>query len=99
MAMHLPKDVERSIQAAVRSGRFASVDDAMVAAWRAFQRSTLQTEQVAAQSITPDELNRRLLADGLISRLPDPEQDVDDDDVPLTIAGEPLSETIIRERR
>jgi len=32
MTIHLPPDVERSIQAAVHSGHFASVDDAMTEA-------------------------------------------------------------------
>jgi Arc/MetJ-type ribon-helix-helix transcriptional regulator len=32
MTIHLPKDVETSILAAVQSGRFASVDDAMAEA-------------------------------------------------------------------
>jgi Arc/MetJ-type ribon-helix-helix transcriptional regulator len=32
MTIHLPNDVERSIEAAVQSGRFASVDEAMTKA-------------------------------------------------------------------
>lgn len=51
---------------------------------------------------TVDELNLRLLASGVITRLPDPAQDIDDDDPedePIEIEGEPLSETILRERR
>jgi hypothetical protein len=43
-----------------------------------------------------------MLASGLITSLPDPFQDLDDDDPedqPVSIKGEPLSETIIRERR
>jgi Arc/MetJ-type ribon-helix-helix transcriptional regulator len=36
MTIHLPKDVENSIEAAVHSGHFASADDAVAAAWRAF---------------------------------------------------------------
>ena len=46
------------------------------------------------------ELNQRLMAAGLITSLPDPTLDLDDgpDDQPVTIKGEPLSETIIRER-
>jgi hypothetical protein len=49
-----------------------------------------------------DEFNRRLMAAGLITRLPDPTLDINDDDPedqPIAIEGEPLSETIIRERR
>ncbi len=52
--------------------------------------------------LTRDEFNQRLMADGLITRLPDPSLDIDDDDPddqPVIIKGEPLSETIIRERR
>jgi hypothetical protein len=41
-----------------------------------------------------------MLASGLISQLPDTDSDFDDPaDEPITIKGEPLSETIIRERR
>ncbi|MHB1558323.1 MAG: hypothetical protein ACYC61_12755 [Isosphaeraceae bacterium] len=37
---------------------------------------------------------------GLMTKLPDTAADFDDpDDQPITIKGEPLSETIIRERR
>jgi len=52
--------------------------------------------------LTRAEFNQRLMAAGLITRLPDPSLDIDDDDPddqPVTIKGEPLSETIIRERR
>ena len=38
MTIHLPNDVERDILAEVHSGHFASVDDALVEAWRSFQR-------------------------------------------------------------
>jgi hypothetical protein len=47
-------------------------------------------------------LNQRLLAAGRIASLPDPALDIDDDDPddqPVIIKGEPLSETILRERR
>ncbi len=52
--------------------------------------------------LTIEQLHQRMLADGRITQLPDPAQDIDDDDPddqPITIEGEPLSETIIRERR
>ena len=47
------------------------------------------------------EFNQQLMAAGLITRLPDASLDIDDDDPddqPVPIKGEPLSETIIRER-
>jgi hypothetical protein len=52
--------------------------------------------------MTEAEFDQHLLKIGLISSLPDPALDIDDDDPddqPVTIQGEPLSETIIRERR
>jgi Arc/MetJ-type ribon-helix-helix transcriptional regulator len=39
MTIHLPKDVESSINAEVMSGHFASADDAIAAAWRAYLES------------------------------------------------------------
>jgi hypothetical protein len=50
--------------------------------------------------LTVAEFHQKLLAEGRISHLPDTAADYDDpDDQPITIEGEPLSETIIRERR
>ena len=44
--------------------------------------------------------HRHLIEIGLMSQLPDLEADFDDsDDQPIDIQGEPLSETVIRERR
>ncbi len=50
---------------------------------------------------TEAEFNQHLLSIGLITLVPDPALDIDDDpdDAPVTIKGEQLSETIIRERR
>jgi Arc/MetJ-type ribon-helix-helix transcriptional regulator len=36
--VHLPNDVERDILDEVNRGQFASVDDAIVEAWRSYQR-------------------------------------------------------------
>ena len=98
MTIHLPKDVESSIKAAVQGGLFASADDAMAEAWRAFLRQ--QQAGASRKPVTLDDLHRQMLAEGLLSQLPDPKQDIDDDqdDEPVEIEGEPLSETIIRER-
>jgi hypothetical protein len=52
--------------------------------------------------LTIEELHQEMLASGLITQLPNPAEDIDDDDPddqPIVIEGEPLSETIIRERR
>jgi Arc/MetJ-type ribon-helix-helix transcriptional regulator len=48
MTIHLPQDVERSIQAAVYSGRFASVDDAMTQAARLLLREIGQEQATPA---------------------------------------------------
>ncbi len=56
----------------------------------------------AKKALTLDEIHRQMLASGLLTSLPDPALDIDDndaDDQPVPIKGEPLSETILRERR
>jgi len=60
-----------------------------------------KTSQVKQQPLTAEELNQRLLGSGLVTQLPNPAEDIDDkaDNFPIVIQGEPLSETIIRERR
>ena len=52
--------------------------------------------------LSMDDPRRAMMENGLILSLPDPALDIDDDDpddAPVVIKGEPLSETIIRERR
>jgi hypothetical protein len=70
------------------------------------QPSAKRTMQVNAarpkKRMTEAEFQQHLLKIGLLTSLPDPSLDLDDDDpddAPVTIEGEPLSETIIRERR
>jgi Arc/MetJ-type ribon-helix-helix transcriptional regulator len=112
MTIHLPKDVERSIEAAVHNGHFASVDDAVAAAWRVFEQAKLgkgsESKKVRRAQPTPPEKKpiaeaeflQHLMNIGLMTQLPDTAADFDDpNDQPITIEGEPLSETIIRERR
>lgn len=117
MKIHLPKDVERSINAEVTSGHFASADDAIAAAWREFLRQRPQerttpdpagrtgrakpSKPVATKkAMTKHDFHRHLIEIGLMSGLPDTAADFDDPaDEPISIQGEPLSETVIRERR
>jgi Arc/MetJ-type ribon-helix-helix transcriptional regulator len=47
MTIHLPADLERSIESAVLSGRFASVDDAMARAARLLLREMSSEPQPA----------------------------------------------------
>ena len=67
-------------------------------------KAAKRAKAAQAQNKPPsiEELHRKMMARGLITRLPDPSLDIDDDDPddqPVPIKGEPLSETIIRERR
>jgi Arc/MetJ-type ribon-helix-helix transcriptional regulator len=114
MTIRLSKDQEQFVHDAVQSGLYAREDDVIRDALTRLQqtippatkssaRQAKSTRQAKAKEkpITLDELHRRMLADGLLSQLPDDAQDIDDDqeDEPVVIEGEPLSETIIRERR
>ena len=47
MTIHLPNDLESSIQAAVHAGRFASVDAAMAVAARLLLQTIKQNPQAA----------------------------------------------------
>ena len=52
------------------------------------------------KKMTEAEFDQHLLEIGLLSQIPDTDADFDDpDDVLVDIKGEPLSETVIRERR
>lgn len=58
--------------------------------------------RTANELLSPDDPRRAMMESGLILSLPDPALDIDDDDpddAPVAIKGEPLSETILRERR
>jgi Arc/MetJ-type ribon-helix-helix transcriptional regulator len=112
MTIELSKDLEQIVNDAVLSGQYAGQQDVIRDALTRLRqtipapatkparkaRSSRQTAPKQAP-LSPDELNQQLLAAGLILQLPDPAQDIDDDEPPVEIMGEPLSETIIRERR
>jgi Arc/MetJ-type ribon-helix-helix transcriptional regulator len=96
MTIHLPEDLESSVRALVKGGRFASVDDAMAEA----ARLLIKQAPPVKTPMTEQEFLRHLLDTGLMTQIPDKAADFDDpDDQPIDIRGEPLSETIIRERR
>jgi Arc/MetJ-type ribon-helix-helix transcriptional regulator len=114
MTIHLSKDLERFVHDAVRSGLYASDDDVIRDALMRLKKTMPEGNQTPGKSpkrskaapqlpkkpLTPAELDQYMLKVGLLSQLPDTDADFDDpDDEPITIKGEPLSETIIRERR
>ena len=112
MTIHLSKDLERFVHDAVLAGRYASEDDVIRDALVRLKQTMPGDSEMAHQdaegaesseeNLLIEQLNQRLLATGLVIQLPDPAEDIDDDDPddqPIEIVGEPLSETIIRERR
>ncbi len=54
MTIRLPEDIERSIEAAVHSGYFASVDDAMTEAARRLLQELKQDQPTTGSQATPD---------------------------------------------
>ena len=111
MTIHLPKDLERFVHDAVRAGRYAREDDVIRDALTRLRQDTPAKTALAKRvkrakaappkkKMTEAEFDQHLLKIGLMSQLPDTEADFDDpDDMPVDIKGEPLSETVIRERR
>src|SRR5207253_10693901 len=100
MTLHLSKDLERFVHDAVRAGLYTSEDDmirdALTRLRQAMPGETppakkakrAKPAQAKKKPLTRDELNQRLMAAGLITSLPDPALDIDDDDPddqPVTI--------------
>jgi putative addiction module CopG family antidote len=116
MTIHLSKDLEQFVHEAVRAGLYAREDDVIrdaltrlrqdmpkpkAAGTRAAKRAKTASPP-AKKPLSIEEIHQQMLASGLLTSLPDPALDIDDDDPadqPITIEGEPLSETILRERR
>ena len=113
MIIRLAEDLEQIVHEAIETGLYAGEDevirDALTrlkpsippASGRSDRKDGKARPVVAAQQpVSPGELNRRLLAAGLVTELPNLSLDLDDSEEPLIeIEGEPLSETILRERR
>ena len=90
------RQLRRQIDSQLAPPKKASVQSSGEAAKRA------KPAQAPNKPPSIEELHRKMIARGLITRLPDPSLDIDDDDPddqPVPIKGEPLSETILRERR
>ena len=54
MTIHLPKELESRIEAAVHGGHYASLDDAMAEAVRLLLRDLKHRPQPPADELTPD---------------------------------------------
>ncbi len=59
----------------------------------------LLDENESTTRISEEEFLQKLLAEGFISDIPEGMTDEEDDFEPIDFEGEPVSETIIRERR
>jgi Arc/MetJ-type ribon-helix-helix transcriptional regulator len=114
MTIHLSNnDLEKFVHDAVRSGHYATEEDVVRDALTRLKKSLPETDvkpdrkvkrakpaPQAKKPLTRAEFDQHLLSIGLLSKLPDTAADFDDpDDEPVEIKGEPLSETVIRERR
>jgi Arc/MetJ-type ribon-helix-helix transcriptional regulator len=112
MTIHLPEDLAGSIRAEVLSGQFASEDEVVAAAVRDYLRrkhehagqpgdATAGHPAHAEEEPNAQELQRRLCEAGVLSEIKPPITDL----TPyrhrqaVSIQGEPLSETVLRERR
>ena len=91
MTIHLPEELERFIQSEVSKGHFASADEAISQA--------VQLLRQRAQQLTEDEWEQSLVQSGLLASIPPRPTGAPRHFEPVRIQGEPLSETIIRERR
>jgi Arc/MetJ-type ribon-helix-helix transcriptional regulator len=112
MTIHLPEDLVSSIRAEVLSGQFGSEDELVAIAVRDYLRrkheQAPQPSETTAGHVTSagegpsaQELQRRLYEAGVLSEIKSPITDL----APyrhrqaVPVQGEPLSETILRERR
>ncbi len=99
MTIHLPEDLERFVQAEVSLGHFASAEEAITQAVRLL-RQRGHEPPAQARPLSEDEWQRQLLQSGLLTSIPArPAAGARREFQPVQIEGEPLSETIIRERR
>ncbi len=107
MTIHLPEHLERYVHDQVQAGRYLTEDDVIRDALERHRHSEPTPSDVAGQPIlTPEEiadqeLQRRLLAAGIITEIRPPITDFAPyrDRRAVPIQGEPISETAIRERR
>jgi Arc/MetJ-type ribon-helix-helix transcriptional regulator len=111
MPIHLSKDLEKFVHDAVSAGLYARADDVVRDALLRLKEITPKNTEMPGKRAKParqkkpltiEQVHQRMLASGLITQLPNRAEDIDDDDPddqPIVIDGEPLSETIIRERR
>jgi Arc/MetJ-type ribon-helix-helix transcriptional regulator len=98
MTINVSRNAERIIGSHVESGKFSSESEVIDAPLGLLDQRIQQT--AASEPVTEEEFKRNLLESGLISGLPIPLGPAARRDFQaIKLEGEPLSETIIRERR
>lgn len=98
MNLDISKNSEQFIRSQVRSGRYSSEDQVVEEALQLLKQRG--SDPAARTPQTEEEFQRSLLEMGLMTQLPEAGDDEDDpDDQPIPIQGEPLSKTVICERR
>ena len=100
MTIQFPKELEQSIHSLVQRGQFATEDEVVIEAVRSFL-SQRKTSTTAVPHESREDLQHRLVAAGLLSEVKAPIEDLEPyrNRRAVSITGEPLSETVIRERR
>jgi Arc/MetJ-type ribon-helix-helix transcriptional regulator len=107
MTIQLPEHLERYVHDQVLAGRFRSEVDVILDALERHRQAQQPLAETTAQpSLTPEEIadlevQRRLLAAGVISEIMPPITDLTpfQNRRAVPIQGEPISETAIRQRR
>jgi putative addiction module CopG family antidote len=99
MDVHLTESGERFVRSRVESGDFRSGDEVVDVALRLLERSEKESG-LRTGPPSEAEFEARMVAAGLLDRIPPP-RDASRSRAfdPIRIEGEPLSETVIRERR
>jgi len=99
MTIHLPEELKCFLRTEVESGRFASEDEAIFEALRLLQQRQ-QEIPVLSKHLTEEEFEQRLSQTGFATIPAHPVgSPISWDFQPIKIKGEPLSDTVIRERR
>ena len=107
MMIHLPEHLERYVHDQVQAGRYPTEDDVICDALERHRQAEPPPAKATSQpDLTPEEiadqeLQRRLLAAGIISEIKPPITDLTPyrNRRAVPIQGEPISETVVRERR
>ena len=102
MTIHLPEHLERYVHDQVQAGRYPTEDEVIRDAleWHRQEQQPPSTANRQEEQ-SSQELQRRLLEAGIISEIKPPITDLTPyrNRRAVPIQGEPISETVIRERR